>query len=274
MINRIEVTAPQGTVMTLSLGDPESPFVVEDVQGLDPVKATLVSSGFASLDGAQYQASRRETRNITIRISYNIDLFNSGTMIQDLRAQLYNFFMPKSVVKLEFQGSFGRVEISGRVESFVSAIFTREPVVDISIICFDPDFTDYSSAIANGFTVSDTTEELREYSGTVETGFTFDLFVDRSLSAFTLYNRLPDNSLQILEINSTLLAGDTLTISTVSGNKSVIRTRDGVSTSVLYSMSDQSSWIEFFPGENHFRVYATGAPVPYSIRYTARYGGL
>jgi hypothetical protein len=277
MITQIEVTTPQGNVMTLALDDPVSPFVVEDIQGLDPVKASLVSSGFANLDGAQYQTSRRETRNITMRIGFNYDPMSIGVLPRDLRDQLYRFFMPKSQVKLLFwrgAGPTDAVEISGRVESFVSPLFTREPKVDISIICFDPDFTDYSPALASGTTVSTTAEVVYDYQGTIETGFVFDLNVNRSLSSFTIYNRMPDNTLQVLEIASSLISGDVVTISTVQGNKSVIRTRSGVATSILYAMSPQSAWIEFFPGENNFRVYAAGAAIPYDLTYTARYGGL
>lgn len=274
MITQVDVTTPQGTTMTLPLSDPMSPFRVEDIQGLGPVKATIVSSGFASMDGVQYHSSRREARNITIRVGFNYDSMNGSTP-SDLREQLYRFFMPKSPVELEFQrGLLDAVEISGRVETCDAPMFVREPKVDISIICFDPDFMNLSPVIAHENTVSDTTEELYDYDGTVETGFVFDLNVDRTLSAFTLYNRLPDNSIQTLEINSALLAGDVVTISTIKGSKSVIRTRAGVATSILYAMSPQSSWIEFFPGENHFRAYASGAAIPYDLTYTARYGGL
>jgi hypothetical protein len=275
MITRIEVVSPQGTYMTLSLEDSSSPFIVESMEGLDPVKATLVSSGFASLDGAQYQTSRRETRNITMRIGIKDDPSNPELSIRALRNQLYKFFMPKSQVQFQFyQGNFDIVKISGRVESFEAPLFTREPKIDVSIICFDPDFEDSSPSIKNSFTVSNATEELYEYEGTVETGFTFNLFVNRSLSSFTIYNRLPDNTSQTLEIISTLLVGDTVTISTVAGNKSVTRTRSDVTTSILYAMSAQSTWLKFFPGENHLRVYAVGAAIPYSLRYIARYGGL
>lgn len=277
MIRRVDVTTPQGSTMTLALDDPESPFVVEDIQGLDPGKASIVSSGFATLDGAQYQTSRREIRNIVFRITFNHSnpIFTSKPTAVELRNELYRFFMPKSQVHLRFQyGGMQSVDISGRVESFNSPLFVREPKVEISILCFDPDFVDPMMMLGDGVTVSDTTETTYDYHGTIETGFEFDLFVDRSLSSFTIYNRLPDNSLQSLEINSSLIAGDKISILTTPGEKSITRTRSGVRSSLLYAMTPQSVWLQLYPGENNIRVYAVGPEINYSFKYAERYGGL
>lgn len=273
MLTYFEVRNPRGELFTLSLEDDSSGFLVEDIDGLEPVKATLVSSSFASIDGSQYQSSRRENRNLTIRLELSPDHLTETVF--DLRNKLYRFFMPKLAVNLRFYMSEGfSVDISGRVESCNPVIFSSEPKVDISIVCFDPDFVDTTPIILSGSTVSTSVDTKVEYTGSVETGFTFALNVDRSLSAFTIYNRLPDNTLQILDFSAPLISGDVLTISTIGGDKSVTRNRAGVVTSLLYGMSPQSSWIEFFPGDNDLRVYATGAAVPYTITYSNRYGGL
>ena len=68
MLKRVEVVTPQGAVLDLPLGDISSSLQIESIEGLDPVKATIASSSFAQLDGAQYQSSRRETRDIKLRI--------------------------------------------------------------------------------------------------------------------------------------------------------------------------------------------------------------
>jgi hypothetical protein len=71
-----------------------------------------------------------------------------------------------------------------------------------------------------------------------------------------------------------LVAGDVLSINTVTGSKGATLTRAGVESSVLYGISPQSSWLELMPGVNTIRVYATGAAIPLSIEYINRYGGL
>jgi hypothetical protein len=77
-----------------------------------------------------------------------------------------------------------------------------------------------------------------------------------------------------MDFAGSLVSGDVLTISTVSGNKYVTLKRASVVSSLLYGISPTSKWLEFLPGDNYIRVYATGATIPYTITYTKRYGGL
>lgn len=273
MITQIEARTVQGTLLSLSLDDSSMGILVDEVEGLDPVKATIVSSGFASNDGVQYQSSRREARNITIKLSLEPDYLTES--VRMLRNRLYGFFMPKSEVSLRFYMEDGLiVDTSGRVESFESSLFVKEPKIDISIICFDPDFISTTPVELSGSTVSSTLDTIIDYEGSVEAGFIFNLNVNRDLLEFTIYNSTPDNVTRTLDIAATLQDGDVLSISTISGNKGVTLTRAGVDSSLLYAMSPQSSWLEFLPGENQFRVYATGLSIPYSITYVPRYGGL
>lgn len=274
MITMVEVRNVAGTLLTLSLDDVTNGYIIGDIKGLDPVKATLVSSSYAKKDGAQYQSSRRETRNIVLSIDLVVDDYVIQT-IRGLRNALYGWFMPKSQISLRFYDSSGLVvDIIGIVEDMDSELFTKEPKVNISIMCFDPDFLDLTPVELSGFTVSDTTEFFINYEGTVETGIKFDLNLNRSLSEFTIYHKPPDGSLRTLEFAAALVSGDVLTISTVSGDKYINLLRGGTNSSLLYGRSPQSSWIEMQNGFNYFRVYATGAAIPFDITYTDRYGGL
>lgn len=273
MLNMLEARTNQGTLLSLPLGDISDGFILTDVKGLDPVKATLVSSSFAERDGAQYHSSRREPRNIKLQIEFEPNYISSS--VRSLRQRLYVFFMPKSEVNLRFYDSSGlTVNISGRVESFETPLFTKDPVVDISIICFDPDFIDMDSIDLSGNTTSTTTETTIVYDGTTETGIQFVLNLNRSLSEFTIYHKPPDGTIRSLDFSASLISGDVLTISTVSGSKGVKLTRSGVSSSLLYGISPQSNWIEFMRGDNKIRVYAVGAPIPFTLTYINRYGGL
>lgn len=263
MITLIEVRTLQGTLLSLPLGDASNGVSVKDVGGLDPVKATIVSS----------QSSRRENRNITMKLGIEPDYISAS--VRGIRSMLYGFFMPESSVSLRFYDSDGlTVDISGKVESFEAPLFSSEPTADISILCFDSDFVDINAVDLSGSTVSTTAETLVEYDGSIETGFVFALNADRVVSSFAIYNRPPDNALRTLDFEADLQAGDTLEISTVSGSKSITLTRSGVRSSYLYGKTAQSDWIDLFPGDNYMRVYAEGNPVPYTITYAPRYGGL
>lgn len=274
MITKVEVRTTAGTLLTLQLDDITTGYIVESIDGLDPVKATLTSSSFANLDGAQFQSAKREPRNIIFTIGLEPYDYVTQT-VRSLRANLYEFFMPKSTVELRFYDSDDlTVNITGIVETLETTIFAKEPTVTISLMCYDPDFTETESETISDDTVSDTTEFLVTYDGTVETGILFTLNVDRTLGEFTIYHRPPDGVIRSLDVQASLLADDVVTISTVVGDKYVKLTRSAVESSLLYAMPPQSSWIELVPGDNYLRVYAVGAAIPFEIEYTTRHGGL
>lgn len=275
MLDKVEVITDQGVMLTLPLRDSSQGYSVQDIEGLDPVNATIVSSPFGAMDGEQYQSSRREKRNIVLTLGYEPDYVT--TFVEGLRKKLYSFFMPKSRILLRFyQEGQAMVQIYGRVESLTSPKFSAEPTAVISVLNFEPDFYDPVGTVITGNTTAGTTETTHLYEGTVETGILFKLLVNRNVNEFTIFHRPPDDSLRSLEFGSALplLNGDVLSISTVPGNKFVTLTRGGIGTSQLYSVSPQSNWISLFPGNNKLRVQAEGAAIPYRIEYTTKLGGL
>lgn len=282
LLKSLKVTNSRGSTLNLPLEDISAGFFIKDIEGLGPVKATLVSSSFANLDGAQYHSSRREARNLVIKLGLEPDYSESS--VRELRTKLYNFFMPKTKAKLEFSlfdkfsesvlTQYLDLQIEGRIEAFEPDIFSKDPAVDMTLLCFEPDFIDPEPVVVEGSTVDDLTEFALEYSGTAETGVKFTIMPDRELTEFTIYHRPPDESLRTLYFEHPLVAGDEVEISSIIGSKYVILTRDGVESHILYALSPQSNWIEIFTGENDFRVYAEGDPVPFKIEYTNKYGGL
>jgi hypothetical protein len=275
MLEKVEVRTEQGLLLTLPLQDISEGYSVQDIDGLDPVKATIVSSAFANMDGEQYQSSRREKRNLILTLGLNPN-YAVGT-VSELRKRLYNFFMPEQRIQFRFfHTDMPMVEIWGRVETLDSPKFVKEPVAIISVLCFNPDFYNPEPVVLAGNTTSSTSETTHVYPGTVETGILFKLMVDRPLLEFTIYHRPPDDSLRSLTFSTaaSLVAGDVVKISTTPGNKYVTLTRSGVDSAFLYGVSPQSNWISLFPGSNKLRVYAEGAAIPYTIEYTTKYGGL
>lgn len=273
MLNTVEVRTIQGTLLTLPLEDISNGIVLEEVTGLHPVKATLVSSSVAGRDGEQYQSSRRESRNIGMKLGLEPDY--SIETVSDVRNRLYDYFMPESEIMLRFSMDSGlEVDIPGVVESCEADQFVEEPVMDVSIMCFDPDFFDREPVEFSGMTTATEGELLLRYDGTIETGTVFVLNLDRDISEFSIYHRPPDGTLRILEFVNPLSAGDVLTISSIPGAKGATVTQSGQDGSVLWGISPQSSWLELKKGDNYIRVYTEGAPIPFTITYTNKYGGL
>ena len=273
MIQTVQARTPAGALLTLPLRDASEGLAIKEIQGLEPVKATIVTSSFAGSDGSQYQSSRREERNTKLILDLEPDYIT--TSVEDLRDRLYGFFMTKRRVSLGFTLSSGLfVEIWGRVESFDAPLFTDEPRATISLMHMDPDFINPVADVVAGNTTDLTTESDVAYAGTVETGIKFTLNVDRTLTAFTIYHRTPDDDIRTLDFAAPLAAGDVLEISTVPGSKYATLTRGGTESSILYGVAPYANWIALEPGTNYLRVYAEGAAVPYTIEYNARYGGL
>lgn len=282
LLNALEVLNSRGATLNLPLEDTSGGFVVQKIEGLDPVKATLVSSSFANMDGEQFHSSRREARNIKLTLGLDPD-YAVGS-VKDLRDFLYQYFMPKSRDILTFRmfdkfateifNQYLNLNIEAYIESFDSDLFVAEPTVDISMMCFDPDFFDPNLVTFDGMTVSDTTTGTVTYDGTIETGVILTIRPNRAMTDVTIYHTPPDGTQVTVYISYPLLAGDVLQVSSVTGSKSATLLRGGVESSVLYAISPQSGWLTLQPGDNGLRVYAVGAPVPFDIQYLNKYGGL
>lgn len=272
MLYKVDIRNTQGATLTLPFEDYSTGYLIKGIDGLDPVDAEIVSSGFATSDGEQHQASRRGKRNITMKLGLKMGAAGS---VSSLRAQLMGFLMPKSKVRLTFYRYDGPdVDIEAVVETFKCPQFVKEPEATLSLICHLPDFIIPHLRGSSNYTTSSTDEHLIEYDGSVETGFEFMMVIDRSISQFTIFHRSNEETLNQLLFAEPLIAGDTLTISTVTGNKRATLTRAGSASSILYGVSPTSSWLNLFPGPNYIRVYAEGAAIPYTISYTSKVGGL
>lgn len=272
MLAKVDIETRGGQVLTLPI-HAEDGIVVNSIEGLGPVKATLVSSSFAGQDGAQHHSSRREARTIKFDLGFEADYINDT--VQDLRDRVYSFLMPMSEVKLRFYQHDGfRQDIVGVVETCEPPMFSEEPKVEATLMCFKPDFLDPVPKVVKGFTGEDLTAADIQYDGTVDTGIEFKITPNRPVGSFTIYHVAGDGILRQLDYTLPLLASDELTITTVRGAKSAILKRAGTVESVVYGVSPQSKWIEFSNGMNEVRVYASGGPVPWQITRTDRYGGL
>lgn len=277
MLTLVSVTNARGDTLQLPLLDSSAGYVVEDIEGLDPVNATLTTSSLAQVDGATPQNAQRGTRNITMTLGFAPD-FVTNT-VDSLKTGLYDYLLSKANVDLGFykDGDLFAVT-SGQVESFQNTLFAADPMVDISIICYDPDFYGPSVISSSLNTVSDTTVNTISYDGSTEAGVIFTLNVNRSdLTSFTIYNTTPSNVQQKMSIVNTtgpFSSGDAVTINTIPGSKSVTLLSGGVTSSALPFLDPTSTWISLEKGDNAFRCFANGAAIPYTLAYTPKYGAL
>jgi Phage tail protein len=246
---------------------------VKDIKGLDPVKATLVSSSIAQLDGADFQHARREPRNILLTLGLEPDYVMNS--VASLRNDLYDYFMTKMPVGLEFYMDEALFAMTGGiVESNENNMFSADPEVNISVICYDPDFYDTDVTTVSGVTVSDTSNQVITYPGTTDTGVIFSVTLPAGTYGIDLVNTRPDNITNLMRITGTFLANDILTVNTIPRQKAVTVTRAGLPSSALFFLDKTSSWISLMRGDNLFRAYYSGASLPFTLDYTAKFGGL
>jgi hypothetical protein len=274
MLSEVRATSVQGSLLSLPFGEITSGLYIKDIEGLEPVKANIVSTSFPNKNGEVYMASQREARDIKLKLGIEPDYIAEEP--KDVRRRLYQFFMSNTMVDLKFIDTDGLVvDISGMIETFDSPLFVQEPGAEISIHCFNSDFVDLDNQIEiMGNSVSNTLDTTINYEGSVEAGIEFYLIVNRDVDEFSIYNTLPNGQIRQLDFAWPLHNGDQVNFITTPGNKRIELVRAGVTSSLLYAMSPQSSWIDFYPGTNLFRVYAEGDPIQYLLYYNNRYGGL
>ena len=240
MLTMVEVINDQGDNLALPIEGVTDGFIVESIQGLDPVKASVSSSPLAQMSGERHQASRRGIRNIVMKI--NLDPDYVVTTVQDLRNLLYSYFMPASDVELQFYlNGVKTAYILGHVESFDTPLFAKESQVTISILCFDPDFLAIEST-----TIVQTIEKQGEvsinYLGTVPTGLRMELSFAPGGPGFTITNQVANGSRQTFEFSGAIGFAQMIEVDTSPGGKKAILHTSGVASSMLYGVSPESRW--------------------------------
>lgn len=272
MLTRVDFINPQGDVLSLPLSDYSGGYLVRNIDGLDPVKATLVSSSMAQVDGAQPQSSSRGTRNIVMKIGIKPNYVTNDVL--SLRSNLYSWFMPKQIVTINFYFDNALYATSvGTVESCTNSMFSADQEVDISLICYDPDFYSTSSVTVNGTTVTNVLTQAITYPGTSDCGVIFTLTVSAASSGFTLNNTRPDGTLQTFQVTGVFQAGDVVTVTSIPRQKSLMLTRAGVTSSILYYLQAGGTWISLGNGKNKFQAFSDVGAMSYTVAYTPKYGG-
>lgn len=272
MLSKLDITNRRSMTLSLPMEENDSGYQVADIQGLDPVKANLVSTSYPNQNGEQFQGSNRPARDVKLIF----DLQPDGVQtFSSLRENLYKYLMPEQQVRLRFYKASGLiVDLIGVVENHSSPQFVEDPVVTIDVRCFQPDFLDPEVVIFEGNTVSGSTNTPIEYPGNLEASTILRLYPNRAVPDFAVYNTPEDGVVRQLNFTGDLIAGDELIISSIKNQKGITLKRSGISSSFLYGRTPQSAWIELFEGFNQFRVYTAGDPVPYELEYIVRYGGI
>ena len=93
--------------------------------------------------------------------------------------------------------------------------------------------------------------------GDVETGMVIVFRARGSVTNPVIYN-LETN--ELFKVNITMSEGDEIQINTIKKQKAVVLISNGVTTSIIGSLTSNSTWLQLMPGDNTFTVTADVNP--------------
>lgn len=246
---------------------------ITNIDGLDPIKASVSTSAYGAIDGASYTGSSVLTRNIVLTLNPNPD-WDTWTY-EKLRRLIYSYFMPKLVTRLVFYSDdMDPVEIYGVVESVGVNIFSKVPELQVSIVCPDPYFTALNPTILTGVN-----GELNtfDYNGTIESGMVVKVtHVSGAPTAIGI--QLGDPKVTYFGVVADVDANKYFELSSVPTRKYVqnVNIGTGVIDNLLSSvyLQEGSLWPTLQPGENEFTVVTDDGVQDYELIFYERFGGL
>lgn len=268
-----------GDILTLTGNEPV--YQVLDIAGLNPPKAQINTSTIVGLDGAVFNSSKLETRNLVLTVKINGD-------IESNRQQLYNYFRTKGWCKFYFTNNNLDVSIEGYVESAECDLFTNDETAQISIICPYPYFKSLAETLQElsninamftfPFTInlnnpvvisSYTTGGINVYnSSESDTGAIIEIDISNSVSSIELKNTTTGDD---LILNYAFQAGDKVIINTNKGQKSISLIRSGVISNLFSSLQQGSVFFQLSAGSNFFEYLADNVATSTDIRVLFRY---
>lgn len=280
MLTELKAYSSWRSAPTLPLSDPgraETDLIqIRNIDGLDPVRASVGTSPLGSVDGSSYTGSSVPSRNIVITVGLNPDW--DTWSYESLRRLIYSYFMPKRPTRLVFYSDdLAPVEISGIVEGVSVSQFSKDPELLVSIICPDPYFTALEPTVITGESVrpDGVTVDI-DYNGTVETGVLVKVTQVTDPAPTVIGIQIGDSDASYFTVDSTVSAALYFEMSSISLQKFVqnVNIGSGVIANLLSKVEDGSSWPVIQPGINKFSVVTDQGVQDWELTYFERFGGL
>ena len=261
-----------------------SPFTIEEIQGLNPPDATINTSQVSLFDGAKYNSGKVNMRqlNIAFAIEYSA-AYN--------RIKVYNVLKSKQEVRMYYNGDQRDVYIDGYIQSIDVSHFTMKQVVTVSILCPSPffqaaqmivnelknivsafHFPFFSTAepqIVFGYFSNDVGVTIPN-DGDVETGMIIELYARSSITNPKIFNYVTQD---FIGVNYAMETADLITIDTRKGHKTVTLLRSGVETNIFNYVMPNSTWLQLEASGSTF-VYEVGGGILGDLLVTFKHSNL
>lgn len=265
-----------GGRLEFSIGSVYHTNVSKDVSGLSSFDSTIYETESMGQHGSTEVGVRIETRDVDVHCKVN----NPDKAVQlKLRRDALRILNPELKGTLYYNfGSFQRqvgAKVTGKPEFTQEAIF---PELNVTFHCSDPFWT---HGVESQETIASWIEDW--YFPTViwrddpdsmifghrENNLIVDIYNDGDVSTGmrVVFSALADvenpelfavNSREYIKINYTMAAGDTITVDTSYGSKSITLKHNGIESNIYRYMDPDSTFMQLAVGDNLFRYNADG----------------
>lgn len=243
---------------SLTLSQNEQKWQIVSITGLNPPAAQINTTDIAGMDGARFNSSKLNVRNIVILLKIN------GNVEQN-RQELYRFFKTKKDVTFYFSNNRD-VMISGVIETVECNLFENGETMQISIVCTNPYFKSLSETtvpVSNEsalfefpFSIDEpipfssySEHNVTEIYAETETGIVIEVDMIDDVNKIEIMNATTGD---YLELAYQFLADDVLIVNTNTGAKSVILNRNGEKINLFSALDINSHFLQLESGLNRF----------------------
>lgn len=246
-----------------------SPFTISDISGLNPPKATINTTEMALVDGAKFNSSKVNMRNINVAFAIEYEAARN-------RIEVFKVLRSKQYVKMYYRSEYRDVFIEGYISSIDISYFAKKQIVTCAILCPSPYFKDAQMIVNELLSVISafhfpfaSTEEAEllfgyinneiaitvENEGDVGCGMIIELYARQSVSNPKIFDYITQ---EYFGVEYTMQQADLITIDTRQGQKSVKLIRAGVETNLFNHVMQGSTWLQLAPEGSSF-VYEVGS---------------
>ena len=280
MLTDVKVYSSWRSAPTLPLdvfGSPETDLIqIRNIDGLDPVKATISMTPRGAVDGASFSGSSVQSRNIVLTIHPNPDWVI--WTYEKLRRLVYSYFMPKRPTQLIFYSDdMDPVEISGIVESVNVNSFSKDLEILVSIICPDPYFSALTATVITGQTIrSGGAVSVVAYNGSIETGVKVKVSQVSGATPTNIRVEIGNSIVRYFTVTGIVDTTKYYELSSVPMQKFAhnVNIGTGVIDNLLSQEVDGSSWPILEPGNNNFSVITDQGNQDWELTFYEKFGGL
>ena len=257
---------------------------IESISGLG-ADYEVTTSKNSGQDGENYTGATASKRNIVMVLDV------PKRRMDDTKDRLYSFFQPRSVGILYYYSG----NIARKIRYYVESIEPEESglvrTITISLICPDPKFY----ALTDNLTELAVWEDLIEWPleiiepfevtrkvnslignvvnpSAVPMGLTVTFRASGIVTNPSLYDV---NRQELMQVSTTMHAGDQIVITTADGNKRVKLISGGVESNINNLMAYPPHWLQAQQGDNLYRYNADSGidSLSVSILSTQAYWG-